>query len=211
MLAVFLTILPFCAAGLQAQETTAEANAAASLEIATQELRLKEMQLELDKAKLEQRLTAEQEQRKNELTLEIMKLELLKARRDLQVQESNERLDMLVHGDVLFDTNSDSIKPGAEFQLRQVGLLLGEYPTGNVTVVGFADSSGNEQNNMELSRRRGEAVKNFLLIHSGGKISSERIVASGRGQNEPVASNLDSAGRQLNRRVEISIVKRMAE
>ena len=180
---------------------------ATSAEIAAQELALKEKILELDHAKLEKTKSDSLEMRKSELMIEIKKLELIKARRELLVQETKEQLAMLLQGDVLFDVNSAVIKPGATVALRQVALLLSEYPKGQVIVTGFADSTGTPQDNMVLSRKRGESVKTYLLGHTDGLVSSERVTARGMGEALPVAVNSTSAGRQLNRRVEITVSK----
>jgi OOP family OmpA-OmpF porin len=174
-------------------------------EIQAQELELKTKQLELEKAKLSQQQSQELDVKKAELELEVKKLELAKARRDLDVQETQDRLDMLVKGDVLFDTGESTIKDAAVPTLRQVALILAEYPTGKVLVTGYADSTGSTDTNLKLSRQRAEAVKTYLLDKSG--VSSERVIARGFGEENPVASNMHASGRQLNRRVEISIIK----
>lgn len=180
-------------------------------EIAAQERVLKEKILELDRAKLEQTKSEALEARKVALMVEIKNLELIKARRDLLVQETKDQLAMLLQGDVLFDTNSDVIKTGAHASLRQVALLLSEYPKGQVIVTGFADSTGTLQDNMALSRRRAESVKTYLLGQSESLVSSERVTARGMGEAQPVATTTTTAGRQLNRRVEITIRKPLAE
>lgn len=182
-----------------------------SAEITAQELVLKGKILELEKARLEQTKTESLEIRKNALMVEIKTLELVKARRDLLVQETKEQLAMMLQGDVLFDVNSTVIKEGAADSLRQVALLLTEYPKGRVTVTGFADSTGKPQDNLELSRKRGESVKTYLLDHSDGLISSERVTARGMGETLPVAANSTAGGRQLNRRVEITVSKNLMD
>jgi len=181
--------------------------AEAKQEIVAQEIELKEKQLEIEKARLEVKQSADLEMKKSQLEIEIKKLELAKARRDLMVQETNERLEMLVQGDVMFDVNSSEVRAGALSVLNQVGLVLGEYPNGNIVVTGFADATGDAQSNLQLSRKRGEAVKTTLLEKSGGTISSERVIAQGLGETQPVATNESTAGRELNRRVEITITK----
>ncbi|MES2310264.1 MAG: OmpA family protein [Verrucomicrobiota bacterium] len=207
--AAFLILLSvgFMSAGLFAQETINEFNPKplTESEIKAQELELKQKELELEKAKLMVQKSEEIEQQKTKLGLEIRKLELEKARRDLEVQETQVRLDMLIKGDVLFDVNSSKIKEGATPTLRQVALILMEYSKAKVYVVGYADSTGNSAENLKLSRDRAEAVKTYLL----GKfeISSERVIAKGLGEENPVASNQSASGRQLNRRVEISLIK----
>jgi outer membrane protein OmpA-like peptidoglycan-associated protein len=194
-----LSILGAVAFGgaLHAQTTAAE--------IAAQELQLKEKQLELEKARLVKETNDSLEVKKAELEVEIKKLELAKARRDLLVQETQDRLNMQLEGDVLFDVGKAVIKDSAIPKLRQVALILQEYPKGEVIVTGYADSTGSPDINVPLSRTRAEAVKTYLLEKSG--VSSERVIARGLGEEQPVASNTTSAGRQLNRRVEISVSK----
>ena len=112
---------------------------------------------------------------------------------------------MELQGDVLFDTNQAVIKPGAKDSLDKVAIVLAAFPTGKVIVTGHTDSQGSEAMNMQLSRDRAEAVKTWLLAKTGA--SSERVIAKGEGEGAPVASNDTSAGRQLNRRVDISVAK----
>lgn len=198
--------LPLCS--VNAVTTSTETfTTTSSSEIAMQEIQLKEKELEYENAKLDQKKSEALELHKSSLEIEIKKLQLLKARRDLLVQETKERVAMMMEGDVLFDINSAVIKPGARIILKQVGLLLSEYPTGKIIVSGFADSTGSTQDNLVLSRTRAESVKTYLLDKSAPVISSERVLAQGMGESKPVASNLNSAGRQLNRRVEITVDK----
>jgi OOP family OmpA-OmpF porin len=178
-------------------------------DIEAQELELKAKQLELEKAKLEVQKSESLELQKAKLELEIKTLELAKARRDLRVQETLERLDMQVQGDVLFDTGKSVIKPSAVAPLRQVAMILLEYPKGKVIVTGYADSTGTEDVNLKLSRDRAEAVKTYLLDKSG--VSSERVLARGMGEEKPAATNMTKEGRQLNRRVEITVSKLTVE
>ncbi|MDZ4787449.1 MAG: OmpA family protein [Blastochloris sp.] len=187
-------------------ETTTTISTTATLnDIAAQELALKEKKLELEKALLIQEKTQLLDVQKAELALEIKKLELLKARRDLMVRETEAALAMELSGDVLFDVAKFEIKEMAEPTLRQVALLLGEYPKGSIVVTGYADSTGKAQDNLELSRKRAEAVKTYLLNKSN--VSSERVIAKGVGETKPAASNTSMEGRQLNRRVEITLAK----
>ncbi len=212
-LLLVVAVTSFCLAGSNhtafAQDSRPESygTVATSQEIIAQELELKEKMLEFEKAKLDLQKSEAMDLRKAQLEIDIKKLELMKARRDLMVQETKSQLDMLLEGDVLFDTNSTAIKPGAAPVLRQVAMILSEYPKGKVVVTGYADSSGTSQDNLELSRKRGESVKTYLLDKSQGLISSERVVAQGLGETNPVATNKSSAGRQMNRRVDITVTK----
>jgi outer membrane protein OmpA-like peptidoglycan-associated protein len=174
-------------------------------DVAAEELELKKKELELEKSKVEGEKLQQLEVEKAKLEVEKQKLELEQARRDLQVKETQERLEMQLKGDVLFDTNQAVIKPGAKDTLDKVAIVLAAFPTQKVIVTGHADSRGSNAMNLKLSRDRAEAVKTWLLAKSGA--SSERVIAMGEGEDAPVASDETPEGRQLNRRVDISVVK----
>ncbi|MBF9239297.1 OmpA family protein [Hymenobacter sp. BT683] len=105
---------------------------------------------------------------------------------------------------VLFDTDKADIKPAAAEALQQITGSIGKrYATGPVRVMGFADSRGDKNYNRELSEKRAEAVKNYLV--STGKLDAARVSVEPMGEAAPVASNATAAGRQENRRVEIAV------
>ncbi len=173
--------------------------------VARQELELKKKELAVQQAQIEAQTTRQLDLEKQQLEIEKQKLALEQARRDLQVRETSDRLDMQLSGDVLFDTGEATIKPSAKDTLDKVALVLSAFPDKRVTVTGFADSRGGEAANLRLSRDRAEAVKTWLLAKSG--VPSDRILAIGEGEDRPAASNSTAEGRQLNRRVEISVAK----
>lgn len=109
---------------------------------------------------------------------------------------------VLTLGDVLFDTGKSELKPGADRKLDQLAQFLQTYPDRNVEIDGFTDSIGSDSFNEDLSRRRADSVKSALLARG---IDQSRIATQGYGKEYPIASNSDSAGRQLNRRVEVVI------
>jgi outer membrane protein OmpA-like peptidoglycan-associated protein len=105
---------------------------------------------------------------------------------------------------VLFDTDKADIKAGAAESLQQITGSIGQRAaTGQVRVMGFADSRGDKNYNRELSEKRAEAVKNYLV--STGKIDAARVSVEPMGETQPVASNATAEGRQENRRVEIAV------
>ena len=109
---------------------------------------------------------------------------------------------LLTLGDVLFDTGRADLKPGASTKLDQLAQFLTEHPGRRVQIEGFTDSVGSDAYNQELSQRRADAVKAALLSRG---VDPSRIATEGYGKAYPVASNSDSGGRQLNRRVEVVI------
>lgn len=105
---------------------------------------------------------------------------------------------------ILFDTDKADIKPGAAAALQQITGSIGQrYAASQVRVMGFADSRGDKRYNQELSEKRAEAVKNYLV--STGNLDATRVSVEPMGEAAPVASNATAAGRQENRRVEIAV------
>ena len=105
-------------------------------------------------------------------------------------------------GDVLFDTGRAELKPGAGRKMDQLAQFLSEHPDRRVQIDGFTDSVGTDAYNEELSQHRADAVRAALITRG---IDPSRIGSEGYGKAFPVASNTDSGGRQLNRRVEVVI------
>jgi outer membrane protein OmpA-like peptidoglycan-associated protein len=109
---------------------------------------------------------------------------------------------VLTLGDVLFDTGRSELNPGAATKMDQLAQFLSQHPDRRVEIDGYTDSVGSDAYNEELSQRRAGAVKAALVTRG---IDSSRINTQGYGKAYPVASNADSGGRQLNRRVEVVI------
>jgi outer membrane protein OmpA-like peptidoglycan-associated protein len=104
--------------------------------------------------------------------------------------------------DVLFDTARYTLKPGAREKLAKVsGIVLG-HPGLRIEVDGYTDSTGSDDFNMKLSENRANAVRDFLVAQG---IPSDGVSAQGLGKENPVADNGTSAGRQMNRRVELVV------
>jgi outer membrane protein OmpA-like peptidoglycan-associated protein len=112
------------------------------------------------------------------------------------------RGSVLTLGDVLFDTGKSELKSGASRKIDQLAQFLAEHRERRVQVDGFTDSVGPDAYNEDLSQRRADAVKSALLSRG---VDPSRIGTEGYGKAYPVASNGDSGGRQLNRRVEVVI------
>jgi outer membrane protein OmpA-like peptidoglycan-associated protein len=109
---------------------------------------------------------------------------------------------VLTLGDVMFDTGRSELKSGGMRKIDQLAQFLTQHPDRRVQIDGFTDSVGSDAYNEELSQRRADAVKAALVSRN---IDPARISTEGYGKAYPVASNSDSGGRQLNRRVEVVI------
>lgn len=107
---------------------------------------------------------------------------------------------VLTLGDVLFDTNEATLKPGAYPTIERVAEVLKGEPDRRVTIEGHTDSVGAEDYNQQLSQRRAAAVETALLERG---VNRSQIVSIGKGETFPVASNDNAGGRQQNRRVEL--------
>ncbi len=117
--------------------------------------------------------------------------------------EDTERGIVLNIGDVLFETDKATLKPGATLNLGKLVQVLNEHPDRGIIIEGHTDSTGSADYNRELSQRRAEAVADFLRSRG---IQEDRIMARGYGENYPVTTNNTVAGRQQNRRVEIVLM-----
>ena len=102
--------------------------------------------------------------------------------------------------DVLFDVDSATIKPAGRNTLTQMAGVLSEFDKTAVIVQGHTDSTGSETHNQDLSERRAQAARNYLV---GRGVDPQRVAALGFGESQPVAANDTATDRQRNRRVEV--------
>jgi len=105
--------------------------------------------------------------------------------------------------DILFRTDSANLSPTIRADLRVLASHLKKYPNSNVQVIGHTDNQGAASYNLNLSRQRAAAVTDVFLNQG---VPAYRVTAIGRGEDQPVASNLTPEGRAQNRRVEVVII-----
>ena len=118
------------------------------------------------------------------------------------VKREGNLLSVTFKGDVAFDTNSTEVRQELYTEINRVAGVLNQYPNTLIRVEGHTDSKGSDEYNMDLSKRRANAVKTLLVMRG---VADSRIEVVGFGKTMPVASNDTEAGRQKNRRVEIRI------
>ena len=106
---------------------------------------------------------------------------------------------------ILFDTGKATIKFQSAEVLNQIINVLKKFPKSRFRIEGYTDSTGNKQRNITLSQNRADAVKIYLIQ---GGIDQSRLESKGYGPENPIASNKTRKGRELNRRVEINLIKK---
>lgn len=134
---------------------------------------------------------------------QIRELEEVTAGTGVDVSETPEGDGILVNfPDVTFAVDSTTISPQMRDTLDGVAQSMVDYPNSLIDVMGHTDSTGSDQYNLDLSRRRAESVANYLVSRG---VSRARIETIGYGEQYPIADNSTEAGRSENRRVEIRI------
>jgi outer membrane protein OmpA-like peptidoglycan-associated protein len=158
------------------------------LEKAKKEAEAKRLETELARAK-EEEVIAQKKQLESELS-------------ELKAKQTEKGI-VLTLGDILFETGKANLMPGAVRSMDVLADFMKKYPKRNVLIEGFTDSVGTETYNLGLSQQRADAVRDSLRSRG---IGAERITTKGYGEQFPIASNKTPAGRQQNRRVEITIL-----
>ena len=118
------------------------------------------------------------------------------------VERVGEGIQVTFASGLLYDFDSDAIKPTAGDNLRKLATSLKEYPTTELLIVGHTDAQGSDDYNLALSQRRALSASTYLEAQG---VAASRLRATGRGESEPVATNESDAGRQVNRRIEVAI------
>lgn len=122
----------------------------------------------------------------------------------LNAETTQTEITIRLPGSVLFDFDSDRIRPDAERTLSEVSEVLKAYTQRPMRIEGHTDSIASDDYNLKLSERRARSVQAWLQSQGGVKAS---FAVRGWGESKPAASNDTPAGRQQNRRVEVIIEK----
>jgi outer membrane protein OmpA-like peptidoglycan-associated protein len=121
----------------------------------------------------------------------------------VSVTRQGDNITLNMPGNITFAVDSADISSGFYGILDSVALVLNEFDKTLVEVAGHTDSTGDQAYNQTLSERRAGSVAAYL---DAREVAGERLMVIGGGEDHPIASNGTAPGRQLNRRVEITIV-----
>jgi outer membrane protein OmpA-like peptidoglycan-associated protein len=124
-------------------------------------------------------------------------------RTGVSVTRIGDNITLNMPGNVTFETDSAGLNADFFEVLNSVGLVLNEFEQTVIEVAGHTDSTGSDAYNQSLSERRAAAVASYLQTRG---VRADRIITVGMGESRPVATNETAAGRQANRRVELTLV-----
>ncbi|KPH93442.1 peptidoglycan-binding protein [Pseudoalteromonas porphyrae] len=125
---------------------------------------------------------------------------LIETNSDKVLEQLKQKGKASIYG-VLFDYDKAGIKPESKQSLDVIAQVLEKNKALSLYVVGHTDDKGSAEYNLELSKRRADAVVNALITNYG--IAEKRLISQGVGPYSPVATNKNELGRELNRRVEL--------
>jgi outer membrane protein OmpA-like peptidoglycan-associated protein len=179
------------ATAAQVKATSAELGAA------KQQLGLQGQALQAQSAQLQNEVQRRQEAEKR----------LAQAAADLakfaSVKQETRGMVITLSGSVLFASGKSDLLPAAQLKLNEVAKALTEQdPESKMVVEGYTDSQGTDASNQELSQKRAQSVRDYLVSRG---IAADRVTSEGFGPNKPIADNKSPEGRANNRRVEIVV------
>ncbi len=124
------------------------------------------------------------------------------------VKQEARGMVITLSGSVLFVTNHSDLLPGAQVKLNEVAAALTKQDAeSKIIVEGHTDSQGEASYNQDLSQRRAQSVRDYLVSRG---IAADRVTAQGFGLTRPIADNASPEGRANNRRVEIVVLPAVA-
>ncbi len=126
--------------------------------------------------------------------------------RDLEgakVERVGEGIKITFDSGLLFDVDKAEVKPQSKENLRKLATILQKYEDTNILLEGHTDDTGSDEHNLNLSRSRAQSVATFLY---GLKINPARFAIMGYGESQPIATNDNAEGRQMNRRVDLAVM-----
>lgn len=128
--------------------------------------------------------------------------EEIKEIKGAKVERVGEGIQVTFESGLLFDFDSDLLRPEAKANLRELAASLNKYPRTDLVIIGHTDQVGSVQYNQGLSMRRATSSATYLISQG---VKGSRIATYGMGETEPIATNDTEAGRAANRRIEVAI------
>ena len=119
-----------------------------------------------------------------------------------EVERVGEGIKVTFDSGLLFDFDSAALRANAEQDLAEFAESMQDFPETNILIVGHTDAKGSADYNQQLSERRAGSAADYLGRRG---LDSDRLITTGKGESEPVATNETAEGRQQNRRVEVAI------
>ena len=110
----------------------------------------------------------------------------------------------IIISSIEFDFNSYKLKPQSKKILDRLIVILNKFKNYKIQIIGYTDSVGDEEYNLELSKKRAESVYKYLIQHD---IDPARLTFTGMGEANPIDTNDTDEGRRRNRRVEFYLIK----
>ncbi len=139
----------------------------------------------------------------NELDKQAAELQRDMNKNDVIIQNTGDRLIVTLPQDILFALDSTHITPSLRSDLSVLAQNLINYPNSTIQIIGHTDNTGSADYNQSLSTERALAVSSILQQNG---VPQFRIQSTGRGESQPIASNLTPEGRAQNRRVDVVIL-----
>ena len=120
----------------------------------------------------------------------------------VEVQRQGDNIKLVMPGNITFATDSSAIASSFYSPLNNLAGSLKQYNQNMIEIVGYTDSTGSRQHNMDLSQQRAQSVATYLTSHG---VDAAHLSVRGAGPDSPIASNADVNGRAQNRRVEVNL------
>uniref|UniRef100_UPI000464DBCD OmpA family protein n=1 Tax=Pseudomonas syringae TaxID=317 RepID=UPI000464DBCD len=116
----------------------------------------------------------------------------------VEVQRQGDQIKLIMPGNITFATDSSAIASSFYSPLNNLASSLKQFNQNNIEIVGYTDSTGSRQHNMDLSQQRAQSVATYLTSQG---VDQAHLSVRGAGPDQPIASNADVNGRAQNRRV----------
>ncbi|KTB58631.1 OmpA family protein [Pseudomonas syringae] len=120
----------------------------------------------------------------------------------VEVQRQGDQIKLIMPGNITFATDSSAIASSFYSPLNNLANSLKQFNQNNIEIVGYTDSTGSRQHNMDLSQQRAQSVATYLTSQG---VDQSHLSVRGAGPDQPIASNADVNGRAQNRRVEVNL------